>query len=178
MDLAQGDLAHGGGNFAQRDGLRPPAVVLIPGLLMSFYVWLNLFTTIPYPGKIGLDYNTLGTDWMVFYGAIRSVLDGNAPLIFDGDRFTDFLNTNFADWLSKPLAYRPWAYPPSFLLMLLPFAPLGFFGSYVAFQVVTAALLALALRSSATTAVPASALFVVALICPASSSDRPRNPAT
>jgi alpha-1,2-mannosyltransferase len=168
MDLAQGDLAHGGGNFAQRDGLRPPAVVLIPGLLMSFYVWLNLFTTIPYPGKIGLDYNTLGTDWMVFYGAIRSVLDGNAPLIFDGDRFTDFLNTNFADWLSKPLAYRPWAYPPSFLLMLLPFAPLGFFGSYVAFQVVTAALLALALRSSATTAVPASALFVVALICPAS----------
>jgi hypothetical protein len=168
MDLAQGDLTQGRGNFGQRDMLRPPAVVLGPGLLMSFYVWLNLLTTIPYPGKIGLDYNTLGTDWMVFYGAIRSVLDGNAPLIFDGDRFTDFLNTTFADWLSKPLAYRPWAYPPSFLLMLLPFAPLGFFGSYVAFQVVTAALLALALRSSATTAVPASVLFVIALICPAS----------
>ena len=100
MDLAQGDLAHGGDNFQQRDVLRPPAVVLIPGLLMAFYVWLILLTTIPYPGKIGLDYNTLGTDWMVFYGAIRSVLDGNAPLIFDGDRFTDFLNTNFAGWLS------------------------------------------------------------------------------
>jgi hypothetical protein len=173
MDLAQGDvtqgsLARGGGSFEPGDALRPPAVVLVPGLLMSFYVWLNLLTTIPYPGKIGLDYNTLGTDWMVFYGAIRSVLDGNAPLIFNGDRFTDFLNTTFADWLSKPLAYRPWAYPPSFLLMLLPFAPLGFFGSYVAFQVVTAALLALALRSSATTAVPASVLFVIALICPAS----------
>jgi hypothetical protein len=54
---------------------------------------------------------------MVFYGAIRSVLDGNAPLIFDGDRFTDFLNTNFAGWLSKPLEFRPWAYPPSFLLI-------------------------------------------------------------
>jgi hypothetical protein len=173
MDLAQGDVTQGslarrGGSFEPGHALRPPAVVLVPGLLMSFYVWLNLLTTIPYPGKIGLDYNTLGTDWMVFYGAIRSVLDGNAPLIFDGDRFTDFLNTTFADWLSKPLAYRPWAYPPSFLLMLLPFAPLGFFGSYVAFQVVTAALLALALRSSATTAVPASALFVTALICPAS----------
>jgi hypothetical protein len=111
------DLAHGGGNFQQRDALRPPAVVLIPGLLMAFYVWLNLLTTIPYPGKIGLDYNTLGTDWMVFYSAIRSVLDGNAPLIFDGDRFTDFLNTNFAGWLSKPLEFRPWAYPPSFLLI-------------------------------------------------------------
>jgi hypothetical protein len=52
--------------------------------------------------------------------------------------------------------------------MLLPFAPLGFFGAYVAFQVVTAALLALALRSSATAALPSSALFVAALICPAS----------
>ena len=162
------DLAHGGDSFQQRGALRPPAVVLIPGLLMAFYVWLNLLTTIPYPGKIGLDYNTLGTDWMVFYGAIRSVLDGNAPLIFDGDRFTDFLNTNFAGWLSKPLEFRPWAYPPSFLLILLPFAPLGFFGSYVAFQVVTGVLLALALRSSAAVAVPSSALLAAALACPAS----------
>jgi alpha-1,2-mannosyltransferase len=162
------DLAHGGDNFGQRDALRPPAVVLIPSLLMAFYVWLNLLTTIPYPGKIGLDYNTLGTDWMVFYGAIRSVLDGNAPLIFDGDRFTDFLNTSFAGWLSKPLEFRPWAYPPSFLLILLPFAPLGFFGSYVAFQVVTGGLLALALRSSAAAALPSGALLAAALICPAS----------
>ena len=162
------DLAHGGGNFEQRNVLHPPAVVLIPGLVMSFYVWLVLVTTIPYPGKIGLDYNTLGTDWMVFYGAIRSVLDGNAPLIFDGDRFTDFLNTTFAGWLSTPLEFRPWAYPPSFLLILLPFAPLGFFGSYVAFQVVTGALLAVALRSSAGAVLPSGALLVAALACPAS----------
>ena len=109
MDLAHGDLAHGGGDFEQSGVLRPPAVVLIPALAMSFYVWLVLVTTIPYPGKIGLDYNTLGTDWMVFYGAIRAVLSGNAPLIFDGDRFTDFLNTSFAGWLSTPLEFRPCA---------------------------------------------------------------------
>jgi alpha-1,2-mannosyltransferase len=30
------DLAHGGDNFQQRDVLRLPAVVLIPGLLMAF----------------------------------------------------------------------------------------------------------------------------------------------
>jgi hypothetical protein len=30
------DLAHGGGNFEQRSVLHPPAVVLIPGLVMSF----------------------------------------------------------------------------------------------------------------------------------------------
>lgn len=162
------DLAHGGGSFEQRNALYPPAVVLIPSLALSFYVWLVLVTTIPYPGKIGLDYNTLGTDWMVFYGAIRSVLDGNALLIFDGDRFTEFLNTAFAGWLSSPLDFRPWAYPPSFLLLLLPFAPLGFFGSYVAFQIVTGALLALALRSSAKAILPPGALLAAVLICPAS----------
>jgi len=162
------DLAHGGGSFEQRYALYPPAVVLIPSLALSFYVWLVLVTTIPYPGKIGLDYNTLGTDWMVFYGAIRAVLDGNPLLIFDGDRFTEFLNTAFAGWLSSPLDFRPWAYPPSFLLMLLPFAPLGFFGSYVAFQIGSGALLALALRSSTKAVLPPGALLAAVLICPAS----------
>ncbi|WP_156435361.1 glycosyltransferase family 87 protein [Bradyrhizobium lablabi] len=105
---------------------------------------------------------------MVFYGAIRSVLDGNAPLIFDGDRFTDYINTAFAGWLSAPLEFRPWAYPPSFLLILLPFAPLGFFGSYVAFQIVTAAALAIALRASTANSLPSGALLAAVLICPAS----------
>ena len=162
------DLAHGADDFRHQDVLRPPAVVLIPGLLMALYAWLNLFTTIPYPGKIGFDYNTLGTDWMVFYAAIRSVLDGNAALIFDGDRFTEFLNTIFAPVLSSPLEFRPWAYPPSFLLMLLPFAGLGFFGSYVAFQLASGALMAQALRSSTAAATPSSFPLVAALACPAS----------
>lgn len=160
------DLAHGGNHFAQNDELRPPAAVLVPSLLIALYAWVILLTTIPYPGKIGLDYNTLGTDWMVFYGAIRSVLDGNAALIFDGDRFTDFINTAFAPLLSSPLEFRPWAYQPSFLLMLLPFAGLGFLGSYVAFQLATGALLARALQSS--TAAPSPVLLVAVLACPAS----------
>ena len=142
------DLAHGGNDFGQKDATAPARGRADPGLLVALYAWVILLTTIPYPGKIGLDYNTLGTDWMVFYGAIRSVLDGNAALIFDGDRFTDFLNTSFAALLSSPLDFRPWAYPPSFLLMLLPFAGLGFLGSYVAFQLATGALLARALRSN------------------------------
>jgi hypothetical protein len=86
---------------------------------------------------------------MVFYGAVLSVLNGEIALMFDGDAFTDFLNGRFASWLSQPLAYRPWAYPPSFLL-LLPFAPLGFFGSYLTFQATTAGLMAIALRSCVT----------------------------
>jgi alpha-1,2-mannosyltransferase len=160
-------LAEAGVDF-RRGLLQPPVIVLIAGLATSFYVWLVLVTTIPYPGKIGLNYNTLGTDWMVFYGAIRSVLDGHAALIFDGDRFTDFLNTTFADRLSEPLAFRPWAYPPSLLLVLLPLAPLGLFGSYVAFQLATAGLMMLALRSNGGGSVSSGALIAMALLCPAS----------
>jgi hypothetical protein len=126
---------------------RPPRLLLIAALLMSLYQGLVLVTTIPYPGKIGLDYNTLGTDWMVFYGAIRSVLDGHSALIYDGTRFTDFLNATFAGLLSRPLEFRPWTYPPDFLVALLPFAPLGFIGSYIAFQIVTGGLLVVALRA-------------------------------
>src|ERR1700760_1111328 len=88
--------------------LRPPPVVLVVALVASFYAWLNLATTTHYPGLIGFDFNALGTDWMVFYGAVRAALDGHVALIFDGDRFTDFLNGTFGSWLSQPLAYRPW----------------------------------------------------------------------
>ena len=56
--------------------------------------------------------------------------------------------------------------PPSFLVILLPFAPLGFFGSYVAFQIVSGALLAL--RSSTNAALPSGGLLAAVLICPAS----------
>ena len=146
--------------------LRPPMVVFMVGLVNSFYAIALLVTTINHPGAIGLNHNTLGTDWMVFYGAIRAMLDGHAALLFDGDRFTDFINGAFASWLSQPLAFRPWAYPPSFLVLLLPFAPLGFFGSYVAFQLVSAGLLALALRSKTDGWATYGVLLAMVLLCP------------
>jgi hypothetical protein len=150
-----------------RPVLRPPRILLIAAVLMALYQWLVLITTIPYPGRIGLDYNTLGTDWMVFYGAIRSVLDGHSALIYDGARFTDFLNTAFADWLSRPLEFRPWTYPPDFLALLLPFAPLGFPGSYVAFQIATAGLLVMALRAFPLVRMSGAVAIAMVLLYPA-----------
>ena len=118
-----------------------------------------LVTTAIKPGFIGLNHIALGTDWAVFWGAIRAMLDGNLPLVMDGERFTAFLNSSLQDWLTAPLAYRPWFYPPSFLVLLLPFAPLGFVGSYLRFQAATAALLAVALLYGADR--PALARYVV-----------------
>jgi len=73
---------------------------------------------------------------MVFYTAARAYLDGNLPLIFDGARFTAALNRSFADWLSFPLNLHPWVYPPTFLLLFLPFGLLPALTSFVLFLLV------------------------------------------
>ena len=63
-------------------------------------------------------------DWMVFYTAARAYFDGNLPLIFDGETLTAALNQRFASWLAFTLNLHPWVYPPSFLLLFLPFGVL------------------------------------------------------
>jgi alpha-1,2-mannosyltransferase len=149
--------------------IRLPLALVPPALLASLFGWAMLVSTAVHPGLIGLNHIALGTDWMVFYGAIRSVLDGNLPLIMNGDQFTAYLNLSMSDWLSVPLAFRPWFYPPSFLVFLLPFAPLGFAASYVLFQLLSGGLLATALRTGADS--PALARYVVAgvFVSPAAS---------
>ena len=65
-------------------------------------------------------------DWMVYYTAARAALDGNLALIFDGVRFTAQINTDFADWLPQKLSFHPFLYPPTYLLLLVPFGVLPF----------------------------------------------------
>jgi Glycosyltransferase family 87 len=62
-----------------------------------------------------------GQDWMVFYTAARAYLDGNLPLVFDGRALTAAINQRFAGWLGFALNLHPWVYPPTFLLLFLPF---------------------------------------------------------
>jgi len=140
--------------------------VLPAALVASFYGWALLVSTFIRPGSIGLNLIAPGTDWMVFYGAVRSALAGHLQLIMNGDDFTAYLNRAFADWLSSPLEFRPWFYPPSFLVLLLPFAPLGFLGSYLAFQAASAGLLAAALEKGADAASSRHVIAAV-LISPA-----------
>ncbi len=106
---------------------------------------------------------------MPLYGAIRLALTHQFSLTLDGAGFTSYLNTTFADWLSTPLFYRPWVYPPSFLVFLLPFGALGFVASYIAFQVTSAALLAGVLLYRAERRWAAPLIAVGALACPAAS---------
>jgi len=85
-------------------------------------------------------------DFMVFYVAARSCLDGNMSLLFDGALFTEKLNEQFGAWLSHPLDLHPWVYPPLFLVMVVPLGLMPFWLSFVLFLAATFLLLNLALR--------------------------------
>ena len=148
---------------------RVPLLVLIPALVASVYGWAVFASTFRHPGSIGLDYIAPGTDYMVMYGAIRLALSHQFALTLDGHGFTAYLNTSFADVLSKPLFFRPWVYPPGFLVLLLPFGVLGFLASYCAFQLLGAALLAAALLYRAEHPRAAPMIALGALACPAAS---------
>src|SRR5271167_293261 len=70
----------------------------------------------------------LGQDWMVFYTATRAYFEGDLALVFDGERLTRAINQQYGanGWLSSPLIFHPWLYPPFFLLLLLPFGTISF----------------------------------------------------
>lgn len=137
-----------------------PPVLLAVAVIASIYEWAVFASTFSYPGSIGPNLNAPGGDWIAFYGAARAFLDGRPDLIFDGDRLTTFLNSAFSWWLSQPVAFRPWVYPPSYLLLVLPFGALPFIASYVIFQLATAGLLAAALGLDPD---PPNAKFLVAV---------------
>jgi alpha-1,2-mannosyltransferase len=149
--------------------LRPWLLVILPALAAALYGWAVFASTFNHPGSIGLNYIAPGTDWMVLYGAIHLAVAHKFALMNDGTAFTAYLNTSFGDWLSKPLFYRPWVYPPGLLVVLLPFSALGFVGSYLAFQLMSAALLAVALLFRAERSWAAPFIAVAAVTCPAAS---------
>jgi alpha-1,2-mannosyltransferase len=114
-------------------------LIMIGGacLLFGLYGWAIFLTTFGHDGAIGPRYNAPGADWVVFYSAAEAWLSGDLSLIFDGQRFTDYQNAAFASWLSGPMPFAPWLYPPPFLLLILPFGLLPFAWSYAAFMAVT-----------------------------------------
>src|SRR5204863_89046 len=73
----------------------------------------------------------------------------------------------FAGWLSQPIQFRPWVYPPSYLLAMLPFGALPFVAAYAVFQLLTAGLLAAALCLAGKRAHSPVLLVAAALLGPA-----------
>lgn len=80
-------------------------------------------------------------DFTVFWAASRAALV-NPTLVYDSTALTVAQM-----WIIEPrTGFRPWAYPPTALLPLLPFSKLTFGVAYVAFAATTAGLYAIAAK--------------------------------
>lgn len=80
-------------------------------------------------------------DFTVFWAASRAALV-NPSLVYDSTALTVAQM-----WIIEPrTGFRPWAYPPTALLPLLPFSKLSFGVAYVAFTATTAGLYAVAAK--------------------------------
>lgn len=88
---------------------------------------------------IGPTMEVLYPDFLVFHAAVRAFLEGKLALIYDIDAFTGFQNVIYADRFPGTVLFRPFFYPPSWLLMLLPLGLLAVGPAYGAFMIVTAA---------------------------------------
>ena len=112
------------------------AAVAAGGSIFGLAAWLFYFRIFA-----GL----YGGDWMVYYNAVRAALEGHSRLLYDGVAFTASLNLRFSGLLAHPYSLHPWLYPPSYLLLLLPFGALPPALAGVVFLLTSFALMAAAL---------------------------------
>jgi alpha-1,2-mannosyltransferase len=89
---------------------------------------------------IGPALEPLFSDFLVFHAAAQAWLNGKAALIYDIDAFTAFQNTIHADRLPGAIHFRPFLYPPIWLLFLLPLGALAVGKAYGLFMATTVAL--------------------------------------
>jgi hypothetical protein len=84
---------------------------------------------------IGPSVNALFPDFLVFHGAARGWLEGKA--IYDTGAFTTYQNALYAERIGELETFRPFLYPPLWLLLLLPFAVLAVGKAYALFMALT-----------------------------------------
>jgi hypothetical protein len=109
-------------------------IPLSPRQLLATTVVCGVFGIVAWGFYLWAFHGDPGQDWMVFYTAARAYFEGNLPLVFDGESLTAALNQRFASWLALTLNLHPWVYPPTFLLVFLPFGLLPVVLSLAAFM--------------------------------------------
>ncbi len=89
---------------------------------------------------IGSSFDVLFPDYLVFWAAARAWVEGKLALVYNIDAFTDFQNALFPERFGHYVHFRPFFYPPIWLLMLLPFGFVAVGKAYALFMGGTAAL--------------------------------------
>jgi hypothetical protein len=120
-----------------RTDLRLAAVFCgVLGLYDLSYVLLLLFGG----PLIGPRQDVLYPDFLVFHAAAHAWAEGKAALIYDIEAFTHLQNVLYADRFGRYVDFRPFFYPPVWLLLLLPLGRLAVGAAYALFMAVTGAL--------------------------------------
>jgi alpha-1,2-mannosyltransferase len=89
---------------------------------------------------IGPALNVLFPDFLVFHAAARAWFEAKLVLVYNIDAFTQYQNALYANRFPGTAHFRPFFYPPIWLLMLLPFGLMGVAKAYGLFMAMTAAL--------------------------------------
>jgi len=120
---------------ATRTNLRLAVVFCgIVGLYDGLYVIFELSGG----PRIGLASDAL-PDFLVFHAAARAFFEGKLALVYDIDAFTRYQIENYSELIASTTLFRPFLYPPTWLLMLLPFGLMSAVRGYAVFMSVTAA---------------------------------------
>jgi len=106
---------------------------VVVGLYDALYVGF-VFTGGP---RIGPPQWVLFPDFLTPFAALRAYVEGKLAIVYDIDVFTDFQNAIYAQRFGHYVGYRPFLYPPIWLLMLLPLALLTVNAAFVVFMLVT-----------------------------------------
>ncbi len=78
-------------------------------------------------------------DFLTPYAAVRAFLEGKLGMVYANvDAFTDYQNALYADRFPTVVHFRPFLYPPFWLLLLLPLSPIAVDAAYWVFMLVTA----------------------------------------
>jgi alpha-1,2-mannosyltransferase len=89
---------------------------------------------------IGPQRSILFPDFIVFHAASRAFQEGKLGVIYQLAAFSDFENLNYSEYFKQPVDFRPFMYPPTWLLLTIPLAWFGVVAAYSAFLAATAAL--------------------------------------
>ena len=99
---------------------------------VGVYDVLHVYFTVFGGPVIGPRMVVLFPDFLVFHAAVRAWLEGKLALIYDVDAFSSFQGDG--------LHFRPFLYPPNWLLLLLPLGAFAVGRAYLVFMAVTAAI--------------------------------------
>ena len=107
---------------------------------VGVYDILFVATSIAGLAVLGYRFDVLFPDFLVFHAAAQAALEGKLSVIYDTAALTDLQYKLYAARLPYEIGFRPFLYPPPWLLDLLPFGLLPIGAGLASFLALTAGL--------------------------------------